>query len=132
MKSGRRRHGTVAAVGSDNGPSRRREAMGEKRRFRTLAHMGWRREVRRIADLRADEQIVGEVQTHALQQTQVRGERPGLRHASRADPCQRLSRTPLGLSGAEWINLCRGNAMNSKGGGTGFTLEEATAVLVCV
>ena len=47
---------------------------------------------------------------------------PGYVTASRADPCLRLSRTLLGPSGAEWINVCRGNGMNSKGGRTGFTL----------
>ena len=42
----------------------------------------------------------------------------------RADPCGRLSRTLLGPSGAEWINACRGNAMNSKGARTGFILAQ--------
>ena len=45
-------------------------------------------------------------------------------YVTRTDPCARLPRTLLGPSGAEWINPCRSNAMNSKCGRTGFGLAQ--------
>src|SRR5262252_4062254 len=100
--------------------------MPPMRRNRTFAEAVAAQGADPIADLQGGERIADDVPTADTCTAANAGSRIETRVTSRLP--RRSVRAALPYTawtlGREWINLCRGNAMNSKGGRTGFALAQ--------